>query len=143
MSVRLEAFDRAHHQRELRRCTDTELILAGRQVRTLVANAKMIVSPNRESPSVWHLRLEDVIAEWRARQASRRVGESVCLCHVPGSQPITPNAQMWQASGYDVWIARTLGLHHGWPRSRMDASHCRTDPRSVVSRLTSEKTRCC
>ena len=34
MSIRLETFDRARHQRELRRYTDLELILAGRILRT-------------------------------------------------------------------------------------------------------------
>ena len=75
MSVRLDAFDR--DQQELRQYTDIELILAGRQARNLVASAKTIVSPHRESPSVWDLQLEDVIVEWRTRQTSRRAGESM------------------------------------------------------------------
>src|SRR5215831_13851321 len=110
MSVRLEAFDRDRHQQELRQYTDAELILAGRQVRNLVASAKTIVSPHRESPSVWDLQLEDVIAEWRTRQAFRRAGISMCPCHLPGRQAITPKAQMWEVSGYNIWLARQFRL---------------------------------
>ena len=113
MSVRLEAFDRARHQQELRQYTDIELILAGRTLRQLIENGKHIVTAFPEIPSPFELQLEDAIDEWRARQSSRRVGLNLCPCHVPGDQVITPNAQMWQASGYDVWFARRLGLHHG------------------------------
>ena len=106
--VRLEAFDRARHRQELRRYTDLELILSGRQLRYLIENGKTIVSPCRESPSAWELQMEDAMAEWRTRQESRRTGVCVCLCHAPGSQVITPNAQMWKESGYDTWLARRL-----------------------------------
>ena len=40
----------------------------------------------------------------------RGAGVSLCGCHLPGSQPITPNAQMWEVSGYDIWLARQLRL---------------------------------
>jgi len=55
VSVRLEAFDRARHRQELRRYTDLELILSGRQLRYMIENGKTIVSPFRESPSAWEL----------------------------------------------------------------------------------------
>ena len=107
MGIRLETFDRARHRQELRRYTDPELILSGRQLRTLIENQKNIVSPF-ESPSGWKRQIEDAMAEWRTRQQSRRAGVGVCLCHAPGSQAITPRAQMWKASGYEEWLARRL-----------------------------------
>ena len=75
--------------------TDLELILAGRQLRSLIENEKNIVSTFGESPGSWKLQIEDAMAEWRSRQESRRAGVGVCLCHAPGSQAITPRARMW------------------------------------------------
>jgi hypothetical protein len=113
MSIRLEAFDRSRHRQELRRYTDLELILAGRRLRSLIANEKNIVSPSGESPSespgAWKLQIEDAMAEWRTRQQSRRAGVVVCLCHARGSQAITPRARMWKASGYEERLARRNG----------------------------------
>jgi hypothetical protein len=108
MSIRLETFDRARHRQELRRYTDLELILAGRQLRHLIGSEKNIVSPCGESSSPWKLQIEDAMAEWRTRQASRRAGVGVCLCHAPGSLAITSRAQMWKASGYEERLARRL-----------------------------------
>jgi hypothetical protein len=108
VSIQLE-FDHARHRQELRRYTDLELILAGRQLRRLIENEKHIVSPlGDESPSAWNLEIEDAVAEWRSRQESRRAGAGVCLCHAPGSQAITPRARMWKASGYEERLARRL-----------------------------------
>jgi hypothetical protein len=67
----------------------------------LAANEKNIVSPSGESTGSWELQIEDAVAEWRTPQESRRAGVGVCLCHAPGSQAITPRAQMWKASGYE------------------------------------------
>jgi hypothetical protein len=61
VSIRLETFDRARHRQELRKYTDLELILSGRQLRTLIENEKNIVSPF-ESPSGWKLQIEDAMA---------------------------------------------------------------------------------
>ena len=108
MSIWLETFDRSRHRQELRRYTDLELILAGRQLRSLIENEKNIVSPFGESPGAWELQIEDAMAEWRSRQESRRAGVGVCLCHAPGSQAITPRARMWKASGYKERLARRL-----------------------------------
>jgi hypothetical protein len=108
VSIRLETFDRARHRQERRRYTDLELILAGRQLRSLIGNEKNIVSPCGESPGGWKLQIEDAMAEWRTRQKSRRAGVGVCLCHAPGSQTITPRAQMWRASRYEEFLARRL-----------------------------------
>ena len=108
MSIRLETFDRARHRQELRRYTDLELILAGRQLRSLIENEKNIVSPFGEPAGSWELGIEDAMAEWRTRQASRRAGVGVCLCHAPGSLAITSRAQMWKASGYEERLARQL-----------------------------------
>ena len=55
MSIRFEAFDRARYRQELRKYTDLELILSGRQLRTLIENEKNIVSPSGESPGSWKL----------------------------------------------------------------------------------------
>ena len=99
MSIRLETFDRARHRQELRRYTDLELILACRQLRSLLESEKNSVSPFGESPGGWKLQIEDA-AEWRSRQESRRAGVSVCLCHAPGSQAITPQG----ADVEKVWI---------------------------------------
>jgi hypothetical protein len=99
VSIRFEAFDRARYRQELRKYTDLELILSGRQLRTLIENEKNIVSPF-ESPSGWKLQIEDAMAEWRTRQESRRAGVGVCLCHAPGSQAITPQG----ADVEKVWI---------------------------------------
>ena len=55
MSIRLETFDRGRHLQELRKYTDLELILAGRQLRSLIGNGKNIVSPSGESPGSWEL----------------------------------------------------------------------------------------
>jgi hypothetical protein len=74
LSIRLETFDRARHRQELRRYTDLELILAGRQLRNLIESEKNIVSPFGESPGAWKLQIEDAMAEWRSRQESRRAG---------------------------------------------------------------------
>jgi hypothetical protein len=108
VSIQLETFDRARHRQEIRRYTDLELILAGRQLRSLIGNGKNIVSPSGESPGSWELQIEDAVAEWRSRQESRRAGAGVCLCHAPGSQAITPRARMWKASGYEERLARQL-----------------------------------
>jgi hypothetical protein len=80
VSIRLEASDRARHRQELRKHTDLELILFGRQLRTLIENEKNIVSPFGESRSGWKLQIEDAMAEWRTRQESRRAGVGVYLC---------------------------------------------------------------
>jgi hypothetical protein len=105
VSIRLETIDSARHRQELRRYTDLELILAGRQLRSLIGNGKNIVSPSGESPGSWELQIEDAVAEWRSRQESRRAGVGVCLCRAPGSQAITPRARMWKASGYEDPLA--------------------------------------
>ena len=60
MSIRLETFDRARHRQELRKYTDLELILSGRQLRTLIENEKNIVSPFESSGS-WKLQIEDAV----------------------------------------------------------------------------------
>ena len=104
VSIRLE-FDRSRHRQELRRYTDLELILSGRQLRSLIENGKYIVSPFGESSSSWELQIEDAVAEWRSWQESRRAGVGVCLCHAPGSQAITPRARMWKASGFEDPLA--------------------------------------
>jgi hypothetical protein len=104
VSIQLETFDRSRYRQELRRYTDRELILAGRQLRRLIENEKNIISPF-ESPSGWKVQIEDAVAEWRGRQESRRAGVGVCLCHAPGSQAITPRARMWKASGYEDPLA--------------------------------------
>jgi hypothetical protein len=109
VSIQLETFDRARHRQDLRRYTDLELILAGRQLRSLIANGKNIVSPlGDESPDSWELEIEDAVAEWRTRQESRRAAMGVCLCHAPGSQAITARARMWKASGHEERLARQL-----------------------------------
>jgi hypothetical protein len=72
VSIRIEAFDRARHRQELRKYTDLKLILAGHR-------------PDNCSRTM---------AEWRARQQSRRAGVGVCLCHAPVSQAITSRARM-------------------------------------------------
>ena len=108
MSIRLETFDRSRHRQELRRYTDLELILSGRQLRHLIENEKNIVSPFGESPGGWKLQIEDAMAEWRTRQAFRRAGVGVCLCRAPGSEAITSRARMWKASGYEERLARRL-----------------------------------
>jgi hypothetical protein len=94
VSIQLETFDRARHRQELRRYPDLELILAGRQLRSLIGNGKHIVSPSGESPGCWELQTDDAVAEWRSRQESRRAGVGVCLCHAPGSQTITARARI-------------------------------------------------
>jgi hypothetical protein len=70
VSIRLETFDRSRHRQELRRYTDLELILAGRQLRSLIENEKNIVSPFGEPAGSWELGIEDAMAEWRSRQKS-------------------------------------------------------------------------
>jgi hypothetical protein len=40
VSIRLDTFDRGRHRQELRRYTDLELILAGRQLRSLIRNGE-------------------------------------------------------------------------------------------------------
>ena len=62
--------------------------------------------PFGESRGAWKLQIEDAMAEWRSRQELRRAGVGVCLCHPPGSQAITPRAQLWKASGYEERLAR-------------------------------------
>jgi hypothetical protein len=63
VSIRLETFDRSRYRQEIRKYTDLELILAGRQLRSLIGNEKNIVSPFGESPSAWKLQIEDAMAE--------------------------------------------------------------------------------
>jgi hypothetical protein len=107
VSIRLETFDRARHQQELRRYTDLELIISGRRLRTLIENEKNIVSPF-ESPSGWKLQIEDAIAEWRIRQESRRAGVGVCPCHALGSQGDLAHGADVESVGYEELLAGGL-----------------------------------
>lgn len=102
------AFREIDHRAQLRRYTDLELVISGRDLRSLIVNARMVVSQDGQGAERWEARLANVIEEWRSRQARRSAGLGVCLCHVPGDQPITATAQTWRASGYDRWMWKQL-----------------------------------
>ena len=108
MSIRLETFDRSRHREKLRKYTDVELILSGRQLRHLIENEKNIVSPFGESPGGWKLQIEDAMAEWRTRQESRRAGVGVCLCHALGSQGDLAHGADVESVGYEELLAGGL-----------------------------------
>ena len=108
MSVAFREIDRATRRAQLRRFTDLELVIAGRDLRNLIASAKMVISLDGDGGERWEAQLVDVIAEWRSRRALRSAGLGVCLCHAPGDTPMTGNARTWRASGYDRWMWRQL-----------------------------------
>lgn len=91
MSVAFVPFDRQRNREKLRSLTDPELIEAGRTLRRLVANAKLVVSPPDTQEPPWEEQLEDTIAEWRGRQKH----PMRCLCHLPRSL-------MWGAARGDL-----------------------------------------
>jgi hypothetical protein len=119
MSVALCEIDRGRKQRELRQYTDLELIVSGRNLRKLIANAKMVVSLDGDRGERWEAQLVDAIAEWRSRQAGRRAG-NLCLCHLPGDQAITGTAQTWRSSGYDRWLSGRITNHP--PKAKVENS---------------------
>jgi hypothetical protein len=94
--IKLEDDSEARRRRELRRYTDLELCVAGSSCRFLMSSGR----------AIWRQQLQEVIDEWRYRQARRRAGIGLCLCHVPGDKPITATALTWRGSGHDRRLAR-------------------------------------
>ena len=99
MSVAFTEPNRTAIRADLRRLTDGELAETGRMLRYLSDPAQQYGKPN----PAFALQLEEAIAEWRERRATRADGLHFCLCHVPGTAPITAHAQM-------LACVRTIGL---------------------------------
>lgn len=76
MSVGLVPFDRDRYRRKLRAMEDAELVRTGHTLRELVQTAKLVVSPPGTCEPQWEPRLEDAIAEWRARQARKKLPDA-------------------------------------------------------------------
>jgi hypothetical protein len=103
VSIRLETFYRSRHRQELRKYTDLELILSDTWSRTRKTSSRPSANHRARGNcrSKTHGRMAHpagIPANWRVRYA---------LATLPGSQAITPRAQMWKASGYEDPCART------------------------------------
>lgn len=99
-SIAFSALSRDQTRAEFRRYTDLELYRSGRTLRRLVEHSFDPPNP------AFALKLEEVIAEWIERRHNRRAGRGVCLCHVPGDQPITATAQTWRGTIAKTYAGR-------------------------------------
>jgi hypothetical protein len=94
VSVAFSELNRAAARAGLRRLTDAELVDTGRNLRHLSDPAQQYGQSN---PS-FALQLREPIDEWRERRSTRMAGRRMCLCHIPGTAPITAHAQMLAAA---------------------------------------------
>jgi len=90
VSVAFSELNRGAVRAGLRRLTDAELADTGRILRRLSDPAQQYGQPNPD----FALKLQDAIEEWQGRRSARAAGRGMCLCHIPGTAPITAHAQM-------------------------------------------------